>query len=76
MKLYNLTFTAVFAEDPEGGYSAYIEEIPGANTQGETIEGAKENLVEALQMVHDANKAQARKNPVSGNCHREPLVFV
>ena len=56
MYLNNLSFTAVFVEDPQGGYSAYIEEIPGANSQGETLEEAKENLKEALQMVLETNK--------------------
>jgi len=56
MYLNNLSFTAVFVEDPQGGYSAYVEEIPGANSQGETLEEAKENLLEALQMVLETNK--------------------
>ncbi|KAF0237231.1 MAG: hypothetical protein FD181_2065 [Prolixibacteraceae bacterium] len=56
MYLNNLSFTAVFVEDPKGGYSAYVEEIPGANSQGETLEEAKENLMEALQMVLETNK--------------------
>jgi hypothetical protein len=30
----HLELTAVFRPDPEGGYAAYVEEIPGANTQG------------------------------------------
>jgi predicted RNase H-like HicB family nuclease len=34
MELKKLTFTAVFLEVPEGGFSGYIEEIPGANSQG------------------------------------------
>ena len=51
MYLNNLSFTAVFVEDSQGGYSAYVEDIPGANSQGETLEEAKENLKEALQMV-------------------------
>ena len=76
MKLYNLSFTAVFVEDPAGGYSAYIEEIPGANTQGETLDEAKENLAEALQMVLDANKELARKNIAPGmKSFREPLLL-
>ena len=56
MYLNNVSFTAVFVEDPQGGYSAYVEEIPGANSQGETLEEAKENLMEALQMVLETNK--------------------
>ena len=38
----NLNITAVFEKAEEGGYIAYIEEIPGVNTQGETIQEAKE----------------------------------
>lgn len=56
MELNQMNFTAVFLEVPEGGYSAYIEEIPGANSQGETLEEAKVNLSEALRMVLETNK--------------------
>ncbi|MDA3880248.1 MAG: type II toxin-antitoxin system HicB family antitoxin [Prolixibacteraceae bacterium] len=62
MEYNNLSLTAVFVEEPEGGYSAYIEEIKGVNTQGETIEEARENLKEALSMVLKANKELAEKN--------------
>jgi predicted RNase H-like HicB family nuclease len=55
MVVDNLSFTAVFVEVPEGGYSAFVEEIPGANTQGETLEEARENLKEALQLVLESN---------------------
>ena len=74
MYLNNLSFTAVFVEDPQGGYSAYIEEIPGANSQGETLEEAKENLKEALQMVLETNKILSQKNILKGTkSHRETL---
>lgn len=33
-----LTLTAVFEEAEEGGYIGYVAELPGANTQGETLE--------------------------------------
>jgi predicted RNase H-like HicB family nuclease len=74
MYLNNLSFTAVFVEDPKGCYSAYIEEIPGANSQGETLEEAKENLKEALQMVLETNKILSQKNILKGTkSHRETL---
>jgi predicted RNase H-like HicB family nuclease len=76
MYLNNLSFTAVFVEDPKGGYSAYVEEIPGANSQGETLEEAKENLMEALQMVLETNKILSQKNILKGTkSHRETLHF-
>ena len=54
-------FTAVFEKVPEG-YIAFIEELPGANTQGATIEEARENLKEAIQLVLDANRTLAEES--------------
>jgi predicted RNase H-like HicB family nuclease len=61
MKL-KLKLTAVIEEAAEGGYVAYIEEIPGVNTQGETLEETKENLFDALQMILEYNRQKADKN--------------
>jgi predicted RNase H-like HicB family nuclease len=49
-----MKLTAVYMEVPEG-YVAFVEELPGANTQGATIEEARANLEEAVAMVLDAN---------------------
>ena len=74
MKQDKFSFTAVFVEVPEGGYSAFIEEIPGVNTQGESIEEARSNLQEALKMVLETNKILAQKNIMQGvKSYREPL---
>jgi len=54
-----LTFTAVFEEVPSsegGGYCAYVEELPGANTQGETLEDARENLKDAIKLLLEARR--------------------
>lgn len=76
MYVNNSTFTAVFVEEPEGGYSAYVEEIPGANSQGETLQEAKENLKEAVSLVLETNKILSQKNILKGaKSHREPLRF-
>ena len=47
--------TAVFKKVPEG-YIGWVEELPGANTQGETLEEARENLQEAIRLVFEANR--------------------
>ena len=44
-------FTAIIEKAPEGGYWAICPEIPGANGQGETIEEAKNNLREAIELI-------------------------
>lgn len=46
-----MVFTAVFVEADEGGYIGFVEELPGANTQGETLEECRENLLDAIQLV-------------------------
>ncbi len=50
-----LQLTAVFQKVPEG-YIGFVEELPGANTQGATLEEVRENLQEAITMVLDANR--------------------
>lgn len=52
-----IELTAVFEPCDEGGYIAYIEEIPGINSQGETIEDAKENLSEAINLMFEERRA-------------------
>jgi predicted RNase H-like HicB family nuclease len=54
-----MTFTAVFEEVPEsegGGFMAYAEELPGAISEGDTIEEARENLRDAIELLLEANR--------------------
>lgn len=55
-----MTVTAVFTQAPEGGYTATIEEIPGAISEGESVEEARANLADALRMVLECNREIAR----------------
>jgi predicted RNase H-like HicB family nuclease len=57
----NLTLTKVFQQVPEG-YIGFIEELPGVNTQGETLDEATANLEEAIEMVLEANRALAEEH--------------
>ena len=66
-------FTAVFQEAPEGGYVAFVEELPGANTQGETLDEARENLREAVGLVLEANRALAEEELGGAKVIRERL---
>ena len=52
------TFNAVFLEVSEG-YVGFVEELPGANAQGETLDEARESLREAIALVLDANRTFA-----------------
>jgi len=68
-----MDFTAVYIEVPEG-YIAFVEELPGANTQGATLEEAKENLKEAVAMVLEANRELAEKELLGKKVMKEPFV--
>ena len=57
----NIEMTAVFEPCDEGGFIAYVQEISGINTQGETIEEAKENLADAVNLVFEEIRATSRK---------------
>jgi predicted RNase H-like HicB family nuclease len=54
-------------------YVAYIEEVPGANTQGRTLAGARRNLNEALTLVIEANRELASKQRLA-SAKREPIT--
>jgi len=50
-----MKLTAIFQQSPYG-YIGYVEELPGANTQGKTLEETRKNLIEAIRLVLEANK--------------------
>ena len=67
-----LNLTAVFHRFPEG-YAAFIEELPGANTQGATLEEARANLIEAATMVLEANRQLSEEDLRGLDVIREPF---
>jgi predicted RNase H-like HicB family nuclease len=68
-----MQLTAVFVSVPEGGYVAFVEELPGANTQGSTLEEARENLREAVALVIEANRELSGQSLNGQSVTREPL---
>jgi len=56
-----MSLTAVYQRVPEG-YIGFVEELPGANTQGDTLEKVRENLKEAVQLILEANRQLAEKD--------------
>jgi predicted RNase H-like HicB family nuclease len=69
-----IRLTAVFEEVPEG-YIGYVEELPGANTQGRTLAEARANLAEAVELVLEANRALAEERLGTKNVIKEPMRF-
>lgn len=69
-----LELTAVFHRVPEG-YVAFVEELPGANTQGTTLEEARTNLAEAVRLVLEANRTLSAEGLRGQDVLREPLCI-
>ena len=67
-----MQLTAIFQKVPEG-YIAFVEELPGANTQGKTLEEARSNLLEAIELVLEANRILAEESIKGMDVIRETL---
>ncbi len=70
--MMKLKLTKVFKRVPEG-YIGFVEELPGANTQGDTLEEARANLEEAIALVLEANRTLAEELIKGEDVIREPI---
>ena len=61
--------TAVFEPCDEGGFIAYVQEISGINSQGETLEEAKENLADAVNLVFEKDTQRQSINRTKTTRH-------
>ena len=69
-----IQFTAVYRKVPEG-YIAFVEELPAHNTQGATLDEARANLLEAIQLVLEANRTLAEESVQGEELVREKLLL-
>ncbi len=67
-----MKFTAVFQKVPEG-YIGFVEELPGANTQGATLDETKKNLREAVSLVLEANRTLTEESIQDQEVMKETL---
>jgi len=65
-------FTAVF-QKMDKWWIAFVEELPGANTQGETIDEARENLKEAVELILKSNRELSEREFAGKDVIREEL---
>jgi predicted RNase H-like HicB family nuclease len=72
MSIMPVQFTAVFRKVPEG-YIGFVEELPGANTQGATLAEARANLQEAVALVLEANRELSEVASKGSEVIREPF---
>lgn len=69
------SLTAIF-EKSQYGYIGYVQELPGANTQGVTLEETKKNLIEAIHLVFEANRQLAEESIAKKDIIREPFGII
>lgn len=70
-----MRLTAIFEPASEGGYTCFVEEIPAAISEGDSLEEAKANLLDALRLVLDTQRRLAEENLAPGAL-REPIELV
>jgi len=66
--------TAVFQKVTEG-YIGFVEELPGANTQGATLDEARANLTEAVELVLEANRTLSEETIQGKEVIREKMLL-
>jgi predicted RNase H-like HicB family nuclease len=69
-----LQLTAIYRKVRDG-YVAFVEELPGANTQGATLDEARANLREAVELVLQANRTLVAEESRGADVIREPLLL-
>jgi len=74
--MHELKFTAIYEKADEGGYIGYVAELPGANTQGETLEETRENLKDAVELLLDCYREDAEARfSLSKGATKEDLIL-
>lgn len=71
-----LKLTAVFEPAPDGGYTCHFDELPEVFSEGESLEDAKANLLDALTQVMEYHREEARKIGAPGAVREELQLAV
>ena len=71
----NIDITAIYEPADEGGFIAYVEEIPGINSQGETLDEAKENLADAINFYFEEIRLNTSPTDQNRKAIKQKLTF-
>jgi predicted RNase H-like HicB family nuclease len=77
MSSMDIVLTAIYEEVPKaegGGYVAYTEELPGAISEGDTLEEARENLRDAIEQLLEANRQMTATSKLGKKVTRETIA--
>ena len=70
-----MEYTAIITEVEDGWYMGQCEQVPGAITQGQTVEEVQENLKEAIALVLEAEQEHCRKRYEGEKFIRKEIAF-
>jgi predicted RNase H-like HicB family nuclease len=69
-----MKFTAIIEKSDDGWYVGQLEELPAVLSQGKTIKELKENLLDALNLLFEANREETSSNYTDKIVVREQLT--
>jgi predicted RNase H-like HicB family nuclease len=69
-----MKLTAIIEKSDDGWYVGQLEEIPAVLSQGKTIKELKENLLDALNLLFEANREETSSNYTNKIVVREQLT--
>ena len=72
-----MILTAVYeqvSKSERDSYVTYVEELPGAISEGDTLEEARENLRDAVELLLQANRDLAGKRILGKKITREKIT--
>ena len=74
MEQGRIALTAVYLKSNHG-YVGFIEELPGVNSHGRTLEEARETLRKLAGVVFDEERREAEELIAGRDVVREPFVL-
>ncbi|MBU0592030.1 type II toxin-antitoxin system HicB family antitoxin [Candidatus Micrarchaeota archaeon] len=60
-----MKYHVVLEKQQEGGYTAYIPELPGCISEGDSEEETMKNIEEAMELYLEELKSSNLKNPTT-----------
>ena len=66
-------FTAIYEHTEDGWWVVAVPEIPGAISQGRTLEEAREMIKDALKLLLEVRREDAERETAGKDVVREPL---
>ena len=71
-----LKLTIIYSPCEEGGYTAYIKELRGVVSEGETITQARENVIDALGLMLELDRDESELSENTDDKFSDELLIL